>query len=97
MHMEILHEQKTNEGEFYIENNDSQKIASLFYTLFGSGRLVIQHTEVSQELSGTGIAVRLINKVADHARAKGLKIIPVCPFAKSYMIKRRGRYEDVLV
>tara|TARA_R110000850_G_scaffold69109_2_gene153666 strand:+ start:111 stop:407 length:297 start_codon:yes stop_codon:yes gene_type:complete len=97
MEIEIVHEQHETDGEFLIENADGENAGSLFYTLFGTGRIIIQHTEVSRELQGTGASAKLIDVVADFARSSNKKIVLVCPFAKGYMNKKKEKYGDVLV
>ena len=96
MDVEILREQNENGGQFLIRNEEGEKVGSLHYTLFGSGRLIIQHTEVSREMKGTGASGKLVEAAAEYARSSGIKIIPICPFAKSYMHKRREAFDDIL-
>ena len=55
------------------------------------GILSILHTEVPKELEGRGIGSALIRGVLDSARAQGLKVNPVCPFARAY-IERHPEY-----
>ncbi len=97
MNIEIVHQPNENDGEFLIENEKGENAGSLFYTKFGSGRIIIQHTEVSRELQGTGASTKLIDAVADFARSSKMKIVPICPFAKGYMNKKKEKYQDVLV
>ncbi|MGB9058330.1 MAG: GNAT family N-acetyltransferase [Pseudolabrys sp.] len=59
------------------------------------GVLTILHTEVPKALEGRGIGSALIRGVLDTARRQGLKVITVCPFAKSY-IERHPEYADLL-
>jgi len=59
------------------------------------GVLTILHTEVPKALEGRGIGSELIRGVLDIARSQGLKVITVCPFAKSY-IERHPEYADLL-
>jgi predicted GNAT family acetyltransferase len=59
------------------------------------GVLTILHTEVPKALEGRGIGSALIRSVLDTARSQGLKVITVCPFAKSY-IERHPEYADLL-
>jgi uncharacterized protein len=61
----------------------------------GDGVLTILHTEVPKALEGHGIGSALIRGVLDAARSQGLKINPVCPFAKSYM-ERHPEFADLL-
>jgi predicted GNAT family acetyltransferase len=59
------------------------------------GVLTILHTEVPKALEGRGIGSALIRGVLDTARSQELKVIAVCPFAKSY-IERHPEYADLL-
>jgi predicted GNAT family acetyltransferase len=58
------------------------------------GVLTIMHTEVPKELGGRGIGSALIRGVLDIARADGLKVKPLCPFAKAY-VERHPEYADL--
>ncbi len=58
------------------------------------GVLTILHTEVPKELEGHGIGSALVRGVLDLARARGEKVIPVCPFVKGYM-DRHPEYADL--
>jgi predicted GNAT family acetyltransferase len=59
------------------------------------GVLTILHTEVPKELEGRGIGSALIRGVLDIARKAGLKVVTLCPFAKSY-IERHPEFADLL-
>jgi predicted GNAT family acetyltransferase len=59
-----------------------------------NGVLTIMHTEVPKELGGRGIGSSLIRGVLDAARADGLKVHPVCPFAKAY-VDHHPEYADL--
>lgn len=91
----IHHEPDKNEGEFQAMKGDEKK-GLLHYILFGSGRLVIQHTEVDRELAGTGTGRKLVLAAVEHARKEGLKIVPICPYAKKLLTRDREKFGDVL-
>lgn len=55
---------------------------------------IIDHTEVSDEYGGQGIARKLVDKVVEAAKEKGLKIIPLCPYAKK-VFTENSEYADV--
>ncbi len=59
------------------------------------GVLTILHTETPKALEGHGIGSTLMRGVLDSARAQGLKVNPVCPFAKAY-IERHPEYAGLL-
>jgi predicted GNAT family acetyltransferase len=61
----------------------------------GDGRLVIPHVETPVALRGGGVASHLMQGIVDHARAEGLKIVPVCPYAVAWM-RRHREYADLL-
>jgi predicted GNAT family acetyltransferase len=54
------------------------------------------HTEVPKPLEGRGIASRLILGALAQVRARGLKVIPSCPFVKAY-IGKHPEWQDLLV
>jgi predicted GNAT family acetyltransferase len=58
------------------------------------GRLVITYVEAPPALRGTGAAGRLMQGVLDIARSEGLKVTPLCPYARVYM-ERRPEYRDL--
>ena len=49
------------------------------------GVMVITHTEVAARVGGRGIAAALMRAALDHAQAQGLKVNPVCSYARVYM------------
>jgi hypothetical protein len=49
------------------------------------GVITITHTEVPAPLEGRGIAGELVQALLDHARAQGLKVRPLCSYARAYM------------
>jgi len=51
----------------------------------GDGVMRMTHTEVPASLRGRGIAARLVAFALDEARAKGLKVEPLCSYVQRYM------------
>ena len=64
------------------------------YTL-PEGKIIFTHTEVPKEHEGEGIGTRLIEAALASARARALKVIPICPFFAAYM-QRRSEVQDLL-
>lgn len=50
-----------------------------------AGVLAITHTETAPRLEGRGIAGELVQALLDHAQANGLKVQPLCSYARAYM------------
>ena len=63
--------------------------------LLAGGKIIIEHTEVPEALEGRGLAGRLVSTALGYAREQNLKVLPICPFAKSFIGKHR-EYQDLL-
>ena len=57
--------------------------------------LYIPYVEAPPSLRGTGAAGRLMEGVMETARAEGLKVVPICGYAATW-IRRHGEYHDLL-
>ena len=86
----IVFEENANRSAAY----DGEKhIGECEFTV-SSGTWTITHTGVRPEYGGRGIARRLVERVIDEARARRVKIVPVCSYAVRVM--ESGEYGDVL-
>lgn len=92
--MEIKQEDNGSKGSFYI-GNISEKQAEMTYTWAGTDRIIIDHTEVSNQLRGSGAGKQMVEHAVAFAREKKISIIPLCPFAKSVFDKNES-LRDVL-
>lgn len=59
------------------------------------GRIVFIHTEIQPEFEGRGLGGRLAEAVLDTARARGLAVVPDCPFISAY-IRDHLEYADLV-
>lgn len=91
--MEIKQRENGSKGAFYIEV-DGQQEAEMTYSVAGTGRIIIDHTEVSDKLRGKNAGKQLVAAAVDHARKNKLKILPLCPFARA-VFERTREYDDV--
>lgn len=92
--MEIKHQELGSKGSFFIEEN-GEKLAEMTYSRAGDTRIIIDHTEVSEKLKGKGAGKQLVTAAVEHARLRGLKILPLCPFARS-VFEKTPAFADVL-
>ncbi len=92
--MEIKLENTASKGAFYIEEN-GERLAEMTFSKAGDSRMIIDHTQVSDKLRGMGAGKQLVNAAVEFARKNEIKIIPLCPFAKS-VFNRVPDYADVL-
>ena len=79
---------------FYVQK-DKTILAEMVYTMPSPGKMIIEHTEVSEELKGQNVGLQLVKTAVEFARANNIKIIPLCPFANS-VFKRKPEFADVL-
>jgi predicted GNAT family acetyltransferase len=59
------------------------------------GRMIITHTFVPPEFRGRGIAEKIVRFALDDARARHLRIDPVCSYVASF-IRRHPDYRPLL-
>ena len=69
--------------------------AEMTYSKAGGTRIIIDHTGVPDALRGKGAGQALVKQAVEDARAAGIKIIPLCPFAKA-QIGKHPEWQDVL-
>lgn len=92
--MEVKHREIGSKGLFYIEI-DNEKLAEMSYSKAGDKLIIIDHTEVSEKLKGKSAGKQLLQAAVDYARQHQIKILPLCPFAKS-VFDKTPEYNDVL-
>jgi predicted GNAT family acetyltransferase len=59
------------------------------------GAVVLTHTDVLPAWEGKGVAGRLARAALDDARARGLAVVPRCPYMAAW-IRRHPEYEDLV-
>lgn len=92
--MLIEHKQVGTKGSFFA-GNEGSILAKMVYTMPSAGKMIIEHTEVNDELRGHNIGYQLVDTAVEYARTKHIKIIPLCPFVNS-VFKKKPEYADVL-
>lgn len=86
---------RNNEQESQFETTVDGHKAIAAYDLEEPNRIVFTHTEVPESLSGRGIAAAIVKHGLEHARAKGLTVVPQCAYVAAY-IKRNPEHQDLL-
>ena len=92
--MNIQQEESETKGEFFIEEG-GKRLAFMTYSKAGPSRIIIDHTDVSEALKGKNAGKQLVAAAVDYARKNKIKIVPLCPFARS-VFDRVKEYADVL-
>ena len=91
---EIKHQNNEKNGDFEIYE-DGEKAGEMTYTWAGTDKFIIDHTGVDEPFNGKGYAKQLVYAGVEYAREKGIKEIPLCPYAKA-TIARNAELQDVL-
>jgi predicted GNAT family acetyltransferase len=95
MDMRIQHEESEIRGRHFLNDEAGNMLAELTYAVDHPDTMVIDHTEVTEELRGQHIGDELVQAAVEHARAKGRNIVPVCPFAKK-LIERNPEWKELV-
>jgi uncharacterized protein len=73
-----------NRAESRFEATVDGAVAELIYRR-RANRLVLIHTEVPEKLEGHGLGGSLVKAAVDRAVSEGLTVVPLCPFARSWL------------
>lgn len=90
----ITHVENGHRGAFAFVI-DGARLAEMTYTVSSPTMIIIDHTAVDDALRGTGAGKKLLAALVEWARAGNIKVIPICPFAKS-VFEKTPEWQDVL-
>ena len=62
----------------------------------GRGRIAFLHTEVYKPYEGMGLGSQLARAALDNARARGLMVLPYCPFIAAFIERHLDEYRDLV-
>ena len=66
------------------------------YVLRGE-RIAFLHTEVQDSYDGMGLGSRLASVALEDARARGLMVMPFCPFIAKFIERHLDEYRELVV
>jgi hypothetical protein len=84
--MEIKKIDDGKNGAFIAMENETEA-GKVTFVWAGEDKIILDHTEVESEFSGQGVGKKMVMAAVEFAREKNLKIIPLCPYAKSVFDK----------
>lgn len=91
---QVQHEETGRGGRFVIGAADRID-AEMTYSRSNPQLIIIDHTFVDPSRRGQGLGQMLLGELIAWVRGAGIKVIPLCPFAKAQFEKEAG-YRDVL-
>jgi predicted GNAT family acetyltransferase len=86
---------RDNPAAHRYETEVDGELAVAYYRLAGT-TITFTHTEVPERFEGRGIGGALARFVLEDARARGLQVIPRCPFISAY-IRRHPEYQPLVL
>ncbi|MDY0407503.1 GNAT family N-acetyltransferase [Virgibacillus soli] len=89
-----MHTIKRGHDKFFIGETEENPIAEITFIKEGN-TLIVNHTYVSNDLRGQGVAAKLVEHVINYAKNENKKIIPTCSYVATYF-KRHPQASDVL-
>jgi predicted GNAT family acetyltransferase len=84
--MEVIQKNSDKHGSFEVIDQE-KSVAQMTYTWAGPTKFIIDHTEVDADYAGKGLGKQMLMAAVAFARRDHLKIMPLCPFAKSVFDK----------
>jgi uncharacterized protein len=79
----------------YEVSADGRVVGFSAYHLIAEGVLALPHVEVESAFEGRGVASELMRESLERIRAKELRVVPICPFARAF-IERNPGYADLV-
>ena len=92
--LDIRREERGTSGGRWVVVVDGHE-AEMTYSRASAALIIIDHTEVPDELRGRGVGQALVLRAVEDARRDGFRIIPLCPFAKA-QFERHPEWRDTL-
>ncbi len=83
------------ENERYVADVGGDVAAFTVYHLRHEHLYFFPHTVVNDGYTGRGLAKQLVRYALDDVRAKGGKIVPLCPYVASFLAKN-PEYDDLV-
>lgn len=85
-----------NPSELRYEVVDDGELLGVLRYRLEPGVVVLVHTDVAPAAEGRGVGSRLVAGALDDIRLRGLRVVPLCPFAAAY-VRRHPEHADLVV
>ena len=94
--LKITYSESDTKGRYGASIAGVMSQAELTISKVSAKLAIADHTYVPDELRGRGLAQALAMQLVADARERGQRIVPLCPFLRSYAEKHREELADVI-
>lgn len=94
--IKISYSESDTKGHYSAHHLNVQEEGELTISKVSERLVIADHTFVPDALRGKGVAKALTERLISDARAHDQRIVPLCPFVRSYAEKRREELTDVI-
>lgn len=94
--IEITREDSESKARYVAKIDGVDGFGELTLSKVNDALVIVDHTETPDSMRGMGVAKALAQRMISDARASGQKIIPLCPFVKSYAQRHADEVADVI-
>lgn len=77
----------TKQGGAFVARDHGTEAGRMTYVRSNDTLWIVDHTEVDDAFRGQGVGFQLLTAVTEHVRKAGVKVIPLCPYAKAAYAK----------
>jgi uncharacterized protein len=92
--MSDLHLSDAAEAQRYEARLEDRVVAYIEYRPSGEARM-LTHTEVNADMEGKGVGSAIVKYALEDIRARGERVVPMCPFVAAYL-QRHPEYVDLV-
>lgn len=78
----------------FIYKDDGKVGGEMTFSKAGEDKIIIDHTEVSDEFRGQGVGLALVTFAVAYVRERKIKMLPLCPFTKA-TLQKHPEWSDV--
>lgn len=89
-------EEKGAKGRYVAHVAGEADVGEMTFSRLSEKLIIVDHTGVPDSLRGMGVGQALAQHVVAEARAKGFKIVPLCPFLRGQFERHHPEWADVM-
>lgn len=94
--IEITREDTESKARYVARIDGIDGFGELTLSKVNEALIIVDHTATPEAMRGMGVAKALARRLVTDARAAGQKVIPLCPFLKSYAQRHADEVADVI-